>query len=197
MSQLLESIKIEDGVILNKNYHDDRMKRSRLEIYNSASPFSWDPIKNRLDSFSSGVYKLRILYSDKLDSFEFVPYSLKVISSLKIVEDNHIQYDLKYSNRTHINHLLSQRGECDDVLIIRDGKITDTSYCNVALWDGSIWRTPKSPLLKGTKRQQLLDTGRIEVFDIPIGKIGSFERIRLFNAMINFGELELPMSSIF
>ncbi len=50
----------------------------------------------------------------------------------------------------------------DDILIIRDGLLTDTSICNVALWNGTSWITPARPLFSGTMRAYLLDKGLVQ-----------------------------------
>ena len=59
-----------------------------------------------------------------------------------------------------------------------------------------MWYTPEAPLLKGTKRQQLLDQGMIYLDDIKYRDLQDFGSIRLFNAMIEFGEIEIPVSVI-
>ena len=41
--------------------------------------------------------------------------------------------------------LKKQQGDCDEILIIRDNHLTDTSYTNVALYDGQQWFTPLYP----------------------------------------------------
>lgn len=80
---------------------------------------------------------------------------------------------------------------------MRDGLLTDTSICNIALWDGTSWITPARPLLRGTARARLLDNGLIKSGDIRPEELPGYERIRLFNAMIGFGEVEFPVFNIF
>ena len=48
--------------------------------------------------------------------------------------------------------------------------------------------------MKGTKRTELLDKGILVERNICIEDIPSYSTIRLFNAMIDWGELELPFS---
>ena len=84
----------------------------------------------------------------------------------------------------------------DDVLIVRHGLLTDTSIANIALWNGCEWHTPAQPLLAGTQRRYLLDTGQIKETDIPVASLGNYRHIRLFNALIPFGEVELPVGQI-
>jgi 4-amino-4-deoxychorismate lyase len=79
-----------------------------------------------------------------------------VIESLKLVEDNTISYRHKYSDRSHLLELMNMRGDCDDILIVKDGYITDTSFSNIVFFDGDKWVTPARPLLRGTMRESLL-----------------------------------------
>lgn len=86
--------------------------------------------------------------------------------------------------------------EADDICIVRDGLLTDASICNIALWNGSQWITPASPLLPGTMRASLLDTTKIIPGDIRPDDLLDYSRIRLFNAMIGFGEVELNLNDV-
>ena len=58
-----------------------------------------------------------------------------------------------------LNSLFQIRQDKDDILIVKNGLLTDTSIANIALYDGNDWYTPLHPLLKGTKRAELLDKG--------------------------------------
>ena len=58
------------------------------------------------------------------------------------------------------------------------------------------WYTPAQPLLKGTRRAALLDAGILTEQDIPALKIREYQKIRLFNAMLPFGKIELPCTHI-
>ena len=95
-----------------------------------------------------------------------------------------------------LNRLFASRGTADDVLVVRKGWLTDTSICNIALWNGKQWITPSKPLLAGTKRASLLEQGEIATGDIRPDDLPAYSRIRLFNAMIEFGEIELPVDKI-
>ena len=60
------------------------------------------------------------------------------------------------------------RQDKDDILIVKNGLLTDTSIANIALYDGNDWYTPLHPLLKGTKRAELLDKGVLKEKEIKI-----------------------------
>lgn len=88
--------------------------------------------------------------------------------------------------------MFARRGAYDDILIVRRHLLTDTSIANIALFDGSHWHTPQHPLLKGTKRAELLDKGILTEKDIRMEELPAYSTVRLFNAMIDWGEVELP-----
>ena len=80
---------------------------------------------------------------------------------------------------------------------MKQGLLTDTSIANIALSDGTHWYTPAHPLLKGTKRGSLdwkKESCRKKTSDRKT--LPSFSTVRLFNAMIDWGELELPVRNI-
>ncbi|MEZ4902380.1 MAG: hypothetical protein R2822_11810 [Spirosomataceae bacterium] len=94
------------------------------------------------ETAKGGLYKCRVTYSEVIEKIEFESYEPRVVQSLCLITDNTIQYDFKYHNRQQLNALFSQRGEADDVLIVQNDLITDTSYANIVFWEGSQWHTP-------------------------------------------------------
>ena len=107
-----------------------------------------------------------------------------------------LDYTYKSAGREPLNCLFALRGACDDILIVKQGLLTDTSIANIALSDGTHWYTPAHPLLKGTRRAALLEEGILQEKDIRPEDLPSFSTVRLFNAMIDWGELELPVRNI-
>lgn len=184
MSLFLETIRIENGRVMHIDYHRERMTRSF--DYAGIIPGKWfreNFIPGNLIP-ESGLHKCRIIYNREIISLEITPYVQKSIRSLKIVESARLDYELKYADRSAINMLFEKRGECDDILIVCEKKITDTSYCNVALEREGLWYTPVSPLLKGTMRAFLLERGLIREDEILLQQLSHFKSVRLFNAMI-------------
>jgi 4-amino-4-deoxychorismate lyase len=78
------------------------------------------------------------------------------------------------------------KGTCDEVLIACDGYITDTSYSNVALFDGLEWVTPANPLLKGTQRAKLIASGLAKEKEVTISDLKQYKKLVLVNAMLEF-----------
>ena len=94
-----------------------------------------------------------------------------------------IEYSLKYSDRSLINTLFAQRGACDEIIIIKNGKVTDCSIGNLIFRQEKKWYTPDTPLLLGTQREKLLQEGKIQERTIFQEDIVNFDEIKIINAM--------------
>lgn len=144
-----------------------------------------------------GLQKCRIKYANEIIEIGFFPYTFPKINSLKILVDNDIDYSFKYDDRSALNLLYKQRETCDDILIIKNGLITDTSYANILFYNGKDWLTPEKPLLKGTQRAKLLSEEKIKTADIRLEDLKYFTNARLINAMIRFeDEVDIPIHKI-
>lgn len=82
------------------------------------------------------------------------------------------------------------KDDCDDILIIKNKRITDTSIANIVFYNGNRWITPSQPLLEGTCRARLLSEGGIEVDEIMMNDIKLFSQFKLINAMNEFDSQE-------
>ena len=182
MCLLFETIRVEQGRVHHLDYHQQRVARSvlgnRINLVNY--------LKNtRLPQ--SGCFKLRIVYSSEgIVEHQLTPYTVRRFETLKLVDGGSIRYDKKYLDRSVIDKLRETRGECDDILIVRDGILTDTSIANIVLFDGSRWITPAKPLLAGTCRARLIEEGTITTADITPDSLTKYAKISLINAMIGF-----------
>lgn len=196
MCQFIETVCLEDGCILRTSYHNARMNAVRKELFSTIKSIRIEDWID-LDICFQQRTRCRILYEKDIVKVEYFPYHLRKVQTLKLikVKDN-FDYHFKYANRSELDALFGLRGIADEILIVREGRITDTSIGNVALFDGESWFTPAFPLLKGTHRQFLLDSGQIFERDICAEKLCDYMSIRIFNAMIHWGEIELPLSSI-
>jgi 4-amino-4-deoxychorismate lyase len=113
-----------------------------------------------------------------------MPYQLPNIHSLQVIYDDTIEYPYKYEDRRRIDELFAKRKRCDDILIIKNGCLTDTSFCNIVLYDSKNYFTPDTPLLNGTRRRRLLSQKKIFEKKITLHDLMSFQKIFLVNAMI-------------
>jgi len=188
---LLETIKIENGEVFDLSYHQKRFDKSRKELFSDMKPMD---LSNMIEAPRKGLYRCRILYDTGIHSVEYIPYQGKVIQTLKTVPAN-IDYAYKYVNRDAFNTLLQNNPAFDEVIIEKNGFITDTSISNLAFYDGSRWVTPKEPLLKGTMRAKLLDEGFLIKSQIQKKDLGKYSHVALMNAMIGFNILKNPTIS--
>lgn len=197
MCRFIETVRIKDGVAENLSAHNARMNATRRACF-PGKPCAELEDLNLEDYISpsgfSGLTRCRVVYSCGIERVEYFPYAMRSVRTLKLVEDNDAEYQFKSEDRSVIDRNFALRGEADDVLIVRNGMLTDTSIANIALHRDRTWYTPRLPLLKGTRRQLLLDEGLIVEDDISPCMLHEYDRLRIFNAMIHFGELELEVS---
>ena len=185
MCLFIETLRIEDGKVWYASLHDRRMNDTRRAFFGPV------PDLHVMDYLRPEAYtartRCRLTYARDVIRVEYFPYHVRPVHSLQLV----VQAD-----RYVLDEAFALRDTADDVLIVRHGLLTDTSIANIALWDGCEWHTPAQPLLAGTQRRHLLDTGQIKETDIPVASLGNYRHIRLFNALIPFGEVELPVGQI-
>jgi len=189
MCQLVESIKLKDGVIQNLEYHQMRMNRSMDELFPKGEKINLATVISIPDNFASGIFKVRVLYGNSVQKIEIEPYTFRTIQSLKVVHHESIDYHLKYTDRQILQKLFAQRENYDDIIIVKNGSVTDSFAANLLFFDGETWVTPNSPLLKGTKRQLLIDQGFVFEKKIRVEDIRSYQKIGLINAMIDLEEM--------
>ena len=183
---LLETIKIEDGKISNLPYHQERFTRSRQTLYQCDNILE---LSSLIEPPKEGLWRCRLLYEKRVHSIEYLPYTPKTIHRLKIVPSQ-IDYAYKYANRDALDSLFHEHKDVDEIIIEKDGYLTDTTISNIAFFDGKRWFTPTSPLLKGTMRAKLLDEGFLSTRDIHKEDLQSYTQVALMNAMLGFKVLK-------
>lgn len=196
MCQFIETMCVEQSKIINLDYHLERIKNTRKHFWNTEKTVPTDQLL-ALAAIQDSKAKLRFTY-DKENIYDLscTPYNTRKIERLKLLESNDIEYRYKSVDRSKINLLKAETEPTDEIIIIKQNRLTDTSYTNIALFDGSQWITSSTPLLKGTRRAQLLDAGRLIEREVLTTDLKSFQSISLINAMMDLEELVLPISSI-
>ncbi len=198
MFPLLETIKIDQGVPLHLEWHQRRMDYAFHVLFGSNNQMQLAELLKVPVAFGEGVVKCRFLYNNRDYEVEYSKHTPRQVSSLRMVHCDTIDYTHKYTNRSMLTDLLEQRGEADDILIVRDGLITDTSFSNIVFYDGTSWITPEEPLLEGTARNRLLAEGKISTARISPGDLKDYSSFRLINAMMEFeAENDCPIGTIF
>ena len=191
MYQLLETIKCKDGKLFNLEFHQVRFEKAQKEYYGISSKINLFE-KIEIPEFArNGLFRCRVTYSNQIDKIDFISHRYREIKSLKLIEDNEIDYRFKYSDRQRLSLLFEQRESCDDIMIIKNGCITDSFTANIVFSDGSKWFTPDTPLLPGTQRAKLLNEKKIFECRIILDDIKKFEKIGLINAMQDLDNMPL------
>lgn len=188
MCRFIESICVSEGQMKNLDSHQRRLNRTFAAFFPGYKPHNLSKIDLYLPD---DLHKLRIIYDEHGMEIEIEPYSLPTIRTLRLMEADDVVYDFKYLQREPLNQLYDQKGSADDIVIVKDGLLTDSWFANLALFNAGTWYTPKAPLLRGTKREKLLREKVLTAVDIPVESVQDFSRACLINAMIDLGEIEV------
>ena len=186
MLQLLETIKVDDEQAYHLKYHQARLERS-------CSALGWRldyKLHQLIKPPSKALFRCRFVYDEEGYNIEYLPYQAKKIQSLKSIHADTLNYELKYADRSALDELCEEKENADDILIIKDNLLTDTSVANIAFFDGHSWLTPKEPLLKGSTRARLLEKKKLKLADITLEEAKKYKRFALMNAMIGFVEIQ-------
>ena len=187
-TKLLETIKAENGKFLFLAFHQNRVNWSREKL--GFSTFLELKLPNPP---KKGIFRCRIIYSEKIEKIEFIPYQKKEIKTFSLAFSDNIEYSLKYENRKKIDDLKSEfLRNADEIIIIKSNLVTDSSIANILFFDGIKWITPKLPLLRGTTRERLLQEKKIFTATIDFRDIEKFQEISFINAMIGFDKIIKP-----
>jgi 4-amino-4-deoxychorismate lyase len=181
---LLETLKIINGKAPFLSFHNERLNRTRQILINTNDKID---LKNVITAPPpNGIYRCRIIYSKTIESIEYLPHQKRNFQTFKIIKDDKIDYAFKYLNRDNLNCLIKLKESADDILIIKNGFVTDTSIANVAFLHKNKWLTPSTPLLKGTTRERFLKTQKIIETEIHLEDLNKFSKMVLMNALLDF-----------
>ena len=198
--RLLETIRIVDGVPQLLELHQQRIDRSLME-YGVSTPWQVEEYlrANPCPQHLKEVVKCRICYAEEPIEIEYHPYQKRALRSLQCVLAPRLDYHLKWADRGPLQALLERRGGADEVLLINAGvELMDSSYTNVDLSQKGYWYTPRTPLLEGVQRANLIALGILNPRDIPISSLRGYDLIALFNAMMPWDErIELPIAQVY
>jgi 4-amino-4-deoxychorismate lyase len=184
MSQFFETIKYCQGEFFLLDYHQERLNRTRKEVFGLSDTINLNDflINPPIDD---SVYRCRVSYDEYILSVDFFEYQLTTHKSVKIFDAGNYDYAYKSEHRAFLNDALTDSG-ADDVLFIREGKPTDSTYANLALFKNGNWYTPDTYLLNGVKRQFLIKQGLLKPMEISIKELDTFEKISFINALRDF-----------
>ena len=187
MYRFVEYICYNDAQLHHLSVHQYRLNRNFDHFFPEAAPFN---LANILPEYElKGKHKIRVEYDDQGYFIDIAPYVNPDIRSLATVVSDEVYYPYKSLERVQLDDLWDQKGDADDIIIVRDGLVTDSYYANLAFYRNGKWFTPETPLLKGVRRQVLLDSGRIIPRVIKQTELHEFEKVSLINAMLDLEEV--------
>lgn len=180
----IETIRIENGKIKNLILHNNRIIKTQSYFYKKFNPINLKEIIKIPKLLLNNILKCKITYDHKLINIEYSKYIIRKINSLAIINNNLVSYDYKFYNRNHLIKLIQKKH--DNILIIKNSYVTDTSFSNIVFYDGKDYFTPTTYLLNGTQRQFLLQKKIIKEKIIKEKDIKNFKEAFLINAMLNW-----------
>ena len=174
-----ETIKVENGKLLNLKYHQQRVDYTRKFLgFNDKLELK----EHNFNLAQKGEFRLRVDYAKEIKSFTCKEFTCREFKEFMIIESD-IEYDYKYANRNELDALKVDEKE---IIIVKNGLLTDTTIANIALCINGVWLTPKTPLLQGTTRARLIESGFLKCKDLTIEDLKKAENFAIMNALIDF-----------
>ncbi|ROH96163.1 aminotransferase class IV [Chryseobacterium daecheongense] len=188
MYQFIESIKVEDQEIFLLDFHQKRIDQTFAHFGKEATIDLGKVFKN-LDHDEDGLFKLRIVYDlDKRIRTQMIPYAIPEIQDFQLVENNSFDYSFKFEDRKELDKM-KMKSKAEEIIIVKNNHITDTSFSNLLFLKGKEWFTPKTYLLNGVQRQNLLKHKKIKEAEITLQNIKDFSHFQIINALNDFDDM--------
>jgi len=173
-----ETIKCLDYEIFNLDYHQKRISQT-VGVNFNLREYIYPPNKKLL--------KCKVVYSqNEIISIAYDEYKKREIKSFKLIYCNNLNYNKKSIYRLDIDNLFEKKETCDEIIIVNNDFISDTSIANIAIYYNDEWITPKKYLLRGTTLSRYVHSGLIKQKDITVRMLKNSKKIALLNAMIDF-----------
>ena len=188
MSQFIESIKVEDQEIFLLEFHQKRINQT-FSHFGKEGSIDLKKIYTHLEHDEDGLFKLRLVYDlDKKVRTQMIPYAIPEIADFQLVENNSYDYSFKFEDRKELDKM-KMKAKAEEIIIVKNNHITDTSFSNLLFLKGKDWFTPSTYLLNGVQRQNLLKHKKIKETEITLQNIKQFSHFQLINALNDFDDM--------
>ena len=188
MSQFIESIKIEDQEVFLLELHQKRVNAT-FAHFGMENSIDLAKIIKDLKIDEDGFFKLRIVYDlNRNYKTQLIPYAVAEIDSFQLVENNTYDYAFKFEDRKEFERMKT-KAKTEEIIIVKNNCITDTSYTNLLFLKDEKWYTPSTYLLNGVMRQHLLKENKIKETEITLQNIKEFTHFQLINSMNDFDDM--------
>ena len=92
---------------------------------------------------------------------------------------------------------MKTKAKTEEIIVVKNNHITDTSYTNILFLKGKEWFTPTTYLLNGVMRQHLLHEKKIKETEITLQNLTEFTHFQIINSMNDFDDMFIyPISKI-
>ncbi|WP_449400192.1 aminotransferase class IV [Chryseobacterium wanjuense] len=187
MSQFIESIKVEDQKIFLLEYHQKRVDQTFAHFGKDGS-IDLAKVYKHLEHDEDGLYKLRVVYDlDTKVRTQMIPYAIPEIDDFQLIENNSFDYSFKFEDRKELEKM-KMKSKAEEIIIVKNNHITDTSFSNLLFLKGKDWFTPNTYLLNGVQRQNLLKHKEIKETEVTLQNIKQFSHFQIINALNDFDE---------
>lgn len=188
MSRFIESIKVENQKAFLLDYHQKRVNET-FQQFGSPNPIQIEKIFAGLEHDEDGLFKLRIVYGlDRSFKTQMIPYAIPEIENFALVEHHTLEYSFKFEDRKEFEKMKA-KARAEEIIIVKNNEITDTSFSNLIFKKGKEWYTPSSFLLNGVQRQYLLNKNKIREMPINLQNISQFSHFQIINALNDFDDM--------
>ena len=188
MSQFIESIKVEDQKAFLMEFHQKRVNDT-FAHFGAQGSIDLEKIFKSLEHDEDGLYKLRIVYDlNRNFKHQMIPYAIPEIENFQLVENNSYDYSFKFEDRKEFEKMKT-KAKTEEIIIVKNNHITDTSYTNILFLKGETWYTPTTYLLNGVMRQHLLKEKKIKEAEITLQNVREFSHFQLINSMNDFDDM--------
>ena len=193
----IETIRIQDGHVCHLSDHTDRMRRTADHFGFTAPTLPTDLASLVPDELRTGTVRCRVVYDHTLREVTFTPYRRRHIERLFAVDAGTTTYAFKYADRAPLARPDVPLEASDELLFVREGLLTDTSYTNLVLRRGRELVTPDTFLLDGTCRRRLLREGVVHTEPVRLHDLPTYDELLLVNAMMPLREaIRLPTTAV-
>jgi len=197
MCLFIETICYEQGHFQRIGLHNERFNRTRNRFFKLHKPVQLELLLSIPPHLKEETVKCTVTYGAEIIDIVYNLYKIRPVHSLQMIVDDTIDYEFKYADRTKLNSLFNLRNQSDDILIIKNGLITDTSYANIVFKKEGKWYSPQNPLLKGTRIDTYFREGLVTPALLRPPDLFHFSEARIVNAMISIENSPvIPIGSI-
>ncbi|WP_084382874.1 aminodeoxychorismate synthase component I [Curvibacter delicatus] len=204
--ELLETLRLEEGVLRDASRHLARMERAARHF---SYPFARARIETSLaevvQAHPQGTWRVRLLLAAtgqcRAEAYALAerPARARLVLAERPLEEAHGEFvRFKTTRRAHYEVFAPQAPDIFDTLLWNeDGQLTECTRSNVAVQFGDRWVTPalSCGLLGGVMRERLLEEGWLKEGVIAREELPQARGVAVFNSLRGWMEVELIMQN--